>query len=135
VTTFHEALRSLRDAGPGAQCDDCGHFAHRHLDSRCRFPRPEDNPCRCKGMKWQGQRFRMDLNGPNDYPSITCPVCDMTSWNPNDVEMGFCGNCHGYTGVVDPMMKARRFVEATRRVDNLDLGDDPDGDMAGYDGG
>jgi hypothetical protein len=59
----------------------------------------------------------------------------MTSYNPNDIEMGYCSNCHAYTGTVDPLMKARRFIEETRRVDNLDLGDDPDGDIAGYDGG
>ena len=53
--------------------------------------------------------------------SITCPVCNMTSYNPTDIEMGYCGNCHGYTGVVDPLMKAKRFIEETQRVDNLDL--------------
>jgi len=30
-------------------------------------------------------------------PSITCPVCDMTSYNPNDVREGYCGNCNDYT--------------------------------------
>jgi hypothetical protein len=67
--------------------------------------------------------------------SITCPVCGMTSYNPNDIEWGWCGKCNGYTSAVNPLMKAKRFVEETKRVDNLDLGDDPDGDMAGYDGG
>ena len=28
--------------------------------------------------------------------SITCPRCGMTSYNPNDVREGYCGNCHGY---------------------------------------
>jgi hypothetical protein len=67
--------------------------------------------------------------------SITCPVCHMTSYNPNDIEWGWCGNCNGYTSTVNPLMKAKRFIEETKRVDNLDLGDDPDGDIAGYDGG
>ena len=31
-------------------------------------------------------------------PSITCPVCGMTSHNPNDVREGFCGNCQDWTG-------------------------------------
>lgn len=53
--------------------------------------------------------------------SITCPVCKMTSYNPTDIEMGYCGNCCAYTGVVNPLMKAKRFIEETRRVENLDL--------------
>jgi hypothetical protein len=32
-------------------------------------------------------------------PSITCPVCAMTSYNPNDIREGYCGNCHEFTGV------------------------------------
>lgn len=82
--------------------------------------------------------------------SITCPVCHMVSYNPNDIEWGYCGNCHAYTSPVNPLMKAKRMVaeakakqliEETRRLDNPgrywpdgDLGDDPDGDIAGYDG-
>jgi ribosomal protein S27AE len=30
-------------------------------------------------------------------PSITCPVCGMTSFNPNDIAEGYCGNCHDWT--------------------------------------
>lgn len=30
-------------------------------------------------------------------PSITCPVCHMTSYNPNDIREGYCGNCHNWT--------------------------------------
>lgn len=29
--------------------------------------------------------------------SITCPICHMTSYNPNDIREGFCGNCHDWT--------------------------------------
>lgn len=32
-----------------------------------------------------------------DQPSFTCPVCGMTSYNPNDIREGFCGNCHAWT--------------------------------------
>lgn len=32
-----------------------------------------------------------------DHPSITCPVCKMTSYHPKDIEHGYCGNCHDYT--------------------------------------
>jgi hypothetical protein len=30
-------------------------------------------------------------------PSITCPVCGMTSYNPNDIREGYCGRCHDWT--------------------------------------
>ena len=29
-------------------------------------------------------------------PSITCPRCHMTSYNPNDIEARYCGNCHAF---------------------------------------
>lgn len=28
--------------------------------------------------------------------SITCHLCGMTSYNPNDVENVYCGNCHRF---------------------------------------
>jgi transcriptional regulator with XRE-family HTH domain len=28
---------------------------------------------------------------------ITCPRCGRTSFNPNDVREGYCGNCHDWT--------------------------------------
>lgn len=30
-------------------------------------------------------------------PSVTCPVCGMTSYHPTDVGQGYCGNCHDWT--------------------------------------
>jgi hypothetical protein len=42
--------------------------------------------------------------------AVTCPKCNMTSHNPNDVEQGYCGNCHAYTSPVNPMMQAKRIV-------------------------
>lgn len=27
-------------------------------------------------------------------PSYTCPRCEMTSYNRNDIEHQYCGNCH-----------------------------------------
>lgn len=30
--------------------------------------------------------------------SITCPTCGMTSYHPVDIEQGYCGNCHAWTG-------------------------------------
>ena len=32
-----------------------------------------------------------------EQPSITCPVCGMTSYNPNDIREGYCGHCHDWT--------------------------------------
>jgi hypothetical protein len=41
-----------------------------------------------------------------DHPSITCPVCGMTSYHPKDVEHAYCGNCHEYTGNPDGCIRA-----------------------------
>ncbi len=30
--------------------------------------------------------------------SFTCPRCGRESWHPKDVEYGYCGFCHAYTG-------------------------------------
>ncbi|USH45055.1 hypothetical protein SEA_CAMERICO_59 [Gordonia phage Camerico] len=57
--TKEQAEDDLFTSGPGSICEDCGHFAHRHEGSNCHFPRPEDNPCRCGGMLWQGQKVDM----------------------------------------------------------------------------
>jgi hypothetical protein len=43
--------------GPGALCEECGHFACRHNPEGCQFPRPADDPCRCSGMLWHGVRW------------------------------------------------------------------------------
>lgn len=36
-------------------------------------------------------------------PHITCPECQMKSYNPNDIKQGYCGNCHWWTS--DPIMR------------------------------
>lgn len=33
----------------------------------------------------------------NDEPCITCPQCSMTSYHPEDIRQGYCGNCHHWT--------------------------------------
>lgn len=33
----------------------------------------------------------------NPHAYITCPRCHMTSYHPNDVREGYCGNCHDWT--------------------------------------
>lgn len=37
--------------------------------------------------------------GQAPRPSFTCPVCNRTSGNLNDVKAGYCGACHAWTGV------------------------------------
>jgi hypothetical protein len=56
-----------------------------------------------------GEGTYADLNRGNPDPgvqaaieraeqgSITCPRCLMTSYNPNDIREGYCGNCHDWT--------------------------------------
>lgn len=34
-----------------------------------------------------------------EQPSITCPVCEKTSYHPMDIAYGYCGFCNAYTGV------------------------------------
>jgi hypothetical protein len=31
------------------------------------------------------------------YPSIRCPQCRLTSYNPHDIGSGWCGNCRDWT--------------------------------------
>lgn len=39
----------------------------------------------------------MSRSTPRKYPSITCPECRRTSYNPNDIKEGYCGYCHAWT--------------------------------------
>ena len=41
----------------GGFCDRCGHMAVRHDQDGCQFPRPADNPCKCRGMRWLGKTW------------------------------------------------------------------------------
>lgn len=65
------ALASLREAGPGAICEECGHLAARHHGNingpACLFPRGVRAPaCDCGGMVWLGYRFVMrNQTGPS----------------------------------------------------------------------
>ena len=31
-------------------------------------------------------------------PTFTCPRCGMRSYHPKDIEHGYCGECHDFTG-------------------------------------
>jgi len=37
-----------------------------------------------------------------DQTYFTCPRCQRTSYNPNDIAEGYCGNCHDWTGREHP---------------------------------
>ena len=30
--------------------------------------------------------------------SFTCPECGITSYHPKDIQYGYCGKCHAFTG-------------------------------------
>lgn len=32
-----------------------------------------------------------------EEPSFTCPRCQRTSYHPEDIRQGYCGNCHDWT--------------------------------------
>lgn len=42
---------------------------------------------------------------------FTCPKCFATSFNPNDLEEGYCGRCHEFTGRMLPGRKYRDLYE------------------------
>jgi hypothetical protein len=62
--------------GPGAICDDCGHFAGRHNASGCNTADlvaagVRDQPCECPAMLWELQRWpRPWLPAPAGLESV-----------------------------------------------------------------
>lgn len=36
---------------------------------------------------------------PEEPPSVTCPECFLTSYNPSDIRLGFCGRCAVSTSI------------------------------------
>ena len=49
------------------------------------------------GWSYSGQIMDADRNILQEA-SFTCPRCGMTSHHPKDIEQGYCGNCHDWTG-------------------------------------
>ena len=37
-----------------------------------------------------------------EAPSITCPTCEAVSYNPKDIQFGYCGRCHAFTSKEKP---------------------------------
>lgn len=42
--------------------------------------------------------YNADTHDLDEDPHFDCPRCRMRSYNPDDIEHGYCGNCHAYTG-------------------------------------
>jgi hypothetical protein len=42
----------------------------------------------------------LTVTGP-PVASITCPACGRTSYNPDDIREGYCGNCCSWTSSPD----------------------------------
>lgn len=65
------------------------------------LPLPDRDPLREEIMEIYGLpewlRAKWRAGWRDDIPSITCPVCGMTSYNENDIEEGFCGSCCAWT--------------------------------------
>lgn len=47
-------------------------------------------------------------------PSITCPACGKTSYNRNDIERQYCGNCHVF--IEDDVFIKDEFERAKAKV-------------------
>lgn len=41
--------------------------------------------------------------------SFTCPQCNVTSHNPNDIQHRYCGNCHAFSPRKPYIKPAFRF--------------------------
>lgn len=55
VEALAEALPPPVQPEPGGTCDECGHYAARHDEKGCHFPRPpETSPCTCQAMVYAG---------------------------------------------------------------------------------
>lgn len=53
--------------------------------------------------------------------SFTCPRCGATSHNPNDVEAGYCGRCHDWTGSAGPFAGIRVLIDPDLPVNVIEL--------------
>ena len=50
----------------------------------------------------------------SQQPSITCPLCLMTSYHPEDIAHRYCGNCHLFH---DECEFKRRLAERNTALD------------------
>lgn len=78
-------------------CGDCG---HRHAPGMDHAGHVWDDSCPYDaGAECAGPGLRpFRETGPAPF---TCPRCARTSYHPQDLEEGYCGACHDWTGRPD----------------------------------
>lgn len=72
-----------------------------HLDREIPEDRRVDDLLRMNGWRISYGRWVCGLHeraAATPPTSFTCPRCDRTSYNPNDIREGYCGACHNWTG-------------------------------------
>lgn len=59
--------------------------------------------CHTRAVYFGGHRYALNDQGDFVYapmresvPSITCPRCGRTTYNPNDIRERYCGHCHAW---------------------------------------
>jgi hypothetical protein len=80
------------------------YWPHHTCDERCvcprhgtpmiYWPRGGDHACQDADCMY-GRGVRVAIGA--ELPSVTCPRCGMTSRNSDDVDHGYCGQCHDWT--------------------------------------
>lgn len=60
-------------------------------------------------------RARASLAAWLSTPHITCSRCGITSYNAQDIEQGYCGLCHDWTGGAVSIDAAKEAVVAAAR--------------------
>jgi hypothetical protein len=59
--------------------------------------------------------------------SFICPRCKMISYQPEDVEEGYCGECHDWTGADFPQVSWQGRTPTGEPIKVVDTGEPPDG--------
>jgi hypothetical protein len=57
-----------------------------------------------RGYTEAQRRIQTMTSDGSDASSRTCPKCGMTSYNPDDIREGYCGNCHDWV-ILPPTVK------------------------------
>lgn len=62
----------------------------------------------CHGRHGHDAYVLADLGLADDEPSITCPQCGRTSYNPTDVKLRYCGACHKFHSAIARQQRKER---------------------------
>jgi len=57
----------------------------------------------------------------DEVPSFTCPRCGAVSHHPKDIEHGYCGRCHDFTG--DAIMSASMYYKPGSTFQFMEAGE------------